>query len=179
MTRQITKIAAMVTVILGLMASSTMAQKADGNGFAPIGLYTGTETMPGTSDPTNLMCYGNTFVLNSFGEWESYHLTVSLDYSTDSINPGSLIVTGGTWSLVVIRENQYAGTLYGEIQTGSVNFNTNTNGDQISKSVYLNLKANGGMGTFSGRASEKITGVYDMKSDLRSNATNGNASFTF
>ena len=179
MTKQITKIAAMVTLMVGLMASAAMAQKITGTGFAPIGLYTGMETMAGTSNLADSMIHGNTFVLNSFGEWESYHLTVSLDYSTNSFVPNESIVTSGSWSLVVVRDNQYAGTLYGQVQTGSVSSITNGNGDEISRQVRINLKANGGMGIFEGDDSKRITGVSDMNTDSRSKATSGNASFTF
>ena len=96
---------------------------------------------------------------------------VSLDYATNSFNPNDLIVTGGSWSLVVVRENQYAGTLYGEVQTGSVNLITDDSGTEISKQVRVNLKADGGLGIFNGRGSKDISGVYDMMTDLRSKET--------
>lgn len=179
MIKQITKITMIMMLAVGLTASAARAQKISGGGFAPVGLYSGMETKPGTSEPANSMIYGNSFVLNSFGEWETHHMTISLDYSTNSFNPNDLIVTGGSWSLVVVRENQYAGTLYGEVQTGSVNLITDENGEEISKQVRVNLKADGGLGIFAGRGNKDISGVYDMTTDLRSKETSGNATFSF
>lgn len=180
MIKQITKITMMIMLAVGLTAGAAMAQKEiPGGGYAPVGLYTGTESKPGTIESVSSMIYGNTYVLNSFGEWETHHLSVSLDYSTNTFNPNELIVTGGSWSLVVVRENQYAGTLYGNIQTGSVDLITDENGVEISKRVQVNLNADGGFGIFGGRGSENIAGVYNMLTDSRSKETRGNATFTF
>jgi hypothetical protein len=178
MKKQITIIAVIVTFMVGLMASVVTAQKIN-NGFAPVGFYSGIETMQGTPDINNSMIYGNSFVLTSSGEWKTHHLSVSLNYSTNSFYPNNFIVTGGSWSLVVVRNNKYSGTLYGEVQTGSVNLISDDSGTEISKQVQVNLKANGGLGIFNGRGSKGISGVYDMVTDLRSKETTGNASFTF
>ncbi len=177
MTKQMTKIAMMMVLAIGLMASVATAQKS--GGFAPVGIYTGIETDEGTPDPISAIRYGNSFVLNSFGEWETHHLTVSVDYATNQIVPNNFIVTGGTWSLVVMRDNQYAGTLYGDVQVGSVNLTTNANGEAVSKQVQVTLRSSGGLGIFAGRAGKNISGVYNTITDLRSNETNGNANFGF
>ena len=179
MIKQITKIAMIMMLAVGLMASAARTQKTSGGSFAPVGLYTGMETKAGTIEPASSVIYGNSFVLNSFDEWPTHHLTVSLNYSTNSFNPIDLIVTGGSWSLVVVRENQYAGTLYGEVQTGTVNLIKNDSGTEVSKQVQVNLNADGGLGTFAGRVGKDISGVYNMMTDPRSKAPPGNATFNF
>jgi hypothetical protein len=177
--KQITKIAAMLVLVIGLMASAAMAQNKGDEGFAPVGIYTGMESAPGTLNLANSMCYGNSFVLVSFGEWETHHLTVSLNYSTNSFMANHYIVTGGSWSLVVIRDNQYAGTLYGKVETGSVQLMTDSDGKEVSKKVQAILLSTGGLGVFEGKHGENISGVYDMTTDLRSSQTTGSANFSF
>ncbi len=178
-TKQISKTMMMLALVIGLTAVAVTAQKITGGGFAPVGHYTGIETAPGTPVVANSMNYGNTFVLQSFGEWETHHLTVTLNYSNNSIIANDFIVTGGSWSLVITRENQYVGTLYGVVETGSLSVIVDGNGEAVSKSVYANLSATGGMGIYNGRASQNISGIYNMNTDLRSNITSGNASYTF
>jgi hypothetical protein len=179
MNKQMTKLMVTAVFAIGLMASAATAQEITGGGFAPVGIYTGTETAEGTFDLLSAQHYGNTFVMNSFGEWESYHLTVSLDYSTNQFVPNSFIVTGGTWSLVVIRDNQYAGTVYGSVQSGSVNLVANNGGDIVSKQVQVDLRSTGAFGSLRRKNNEIISGVYNATSDLRSHETFGNASFNF
>ena len=178
MNKQMTKMMVMAVLAIGLMASAATAQ-IKGGGFGPVGPYTGIETAVGSVDLLSQIHYGDTFVTNNFGEWESYHLTVSLNYSTSQFIPNSFIVTGGTWSLVVVRDNQYAGTLYGEVQAGSVNLIANNSGDIVSKQVQINLRSTGALGVFQGKGNENISGVYNATTDLRSKETTGNASFNF
>lgn len=177
MTKQMTKIATMLVLAIGLMASVATAQNKDG-GFAPVGIYTGTETKEGTCDPMTGICHGNTFVLTSFGEWETYHLTASIDY-TVGINPNSFNITGGEWTLIVLRDDKYTGTLYGEVQSGSVNLTVNNKGEAISKQAQMSLNSTGGMGLFKGKSGEDISGIYEATTDLRSKETQGRANFGF
>lgn len=179
MTKKMTKIAMMMVLAIGLMVNAAAAQKINGDGFAPVGIYTGIETAQGTFDQISGVRYGDTFVMNSFGEWESYHLTVSIDYSTSPFVPNNFLVTGGTWSLVVIRENQYAGTLYGEVQSGGVNLITNSDGEEVSKQVQISLRSTGGLGSLQRKGEENISGVYNAITELRSMETTGNANFNF
>ena len=178
MTKQMTKIAMMVVLMVGLMASAATAQNK-GGGFAPVGLFTGVETSEGKCSMASAMCYGNTFVLTSYGEWETYQLTISLNYSLNTYIPNNFIATGGTWSLVVIRENKYAGTLYGEVRTGSVNIITDNNGEAFSKQVRANLFSTGGLGIFTGKENKDIFGVYEAITDSRSKNTSGSVNFNF
>lgn len=178
MIKNIAKMAIMLVLAMILTAGAGVAQ-TKGGGFAPVGLYTGLETGDGTFEPVSATHYGNTFVLNSFGEWESYHLTVSLDYSTNTFVPNSWIARGGSWSLVVIRDNQYAGTLYGRVISGEVSLLADQNGDFSSKRTQINLQATGGQGIFAGRERESIGGVYDTITNLRTSETTGNVEFNF
>lgn len=177
MTKQMTKIAMMMILAIGMMASAATAQNK--GGFAPVGIYTGVETSQGKCNLASAMCYGNTFVLTSYGEWETHHLTVSLNYSLNTFVPNNFLVTGGTWSLLVIRDNQAAGTLYGEIQNGSINIITDNNGEAVSKQVQAYLRSTGGLGIFAGKKGEDIGGVYSATTDSRSKETTGSAGFNF
>ena len=177
MIKQMTKMMAMLVLAIGLTAGAATAQIKGGGSFAPVGIYTGTETTEGIFDQLSATHYGNTFVMNSFGEWESYHLTVALNYSSNQFFPTNFIVTGGTWSLVVIRDNQYAGTLYGEVQSGNLSFTEF--GENNSKNVQVNLRSTGGSGLFPRKDNETVSGVYSAITDLRSKETTGNASFNF
>lgn len=166
MAKQMTKIAMIMILAIGLMASAATAQNKD-DGFAPVGIYTGVETAQGTFESMSAMRYGNTYVLNSSGEWESHHLTVSLNYLLSGTPPlQGFSVISGNWSLVVIRDNQYAGTLYGEVTGGAITFIENANGETTSKRIQVNLQGKGGLGIFAGKNSENIVGVYDAITDL-------------
>jgi len=149
-------------------------------------LITGIETASGTFEPMTNMFYGNSFVLNNFGESETHLLTISLDYSCslaywrehcDALN--SLPVTGGSWSLVVFRNNDYAGTLFGKVSGGAIDAVTNRNGEPGFRQMQINLQATGGLGRFAGRRSANISGAYETITDTSSNETTGNINFTF
>lgn len=176
MNKQITNIATMLIMAVCILASAVTAQNKDGSGIAPVGVYTGIETMEGTLDPSDAIRFGNSFVLNSFGEWESHHLSVSMDYSNASINSRSLMVTGGSWSLVVVRDNQYFGTLYGDIQSGSVSL-VGRKGELVEKQVQAILRATGGTGAFDSRKFQIASIVYAMTTNIRSGQSTGSASF--
>jgi hypothetical protein len=180
MTKKMTKIAMMLVLGIGLMASAATAQDLKGVGFGPVGIFDGVETAQGNCETITQRCYGDTFVLNSFGENETHHLTVSLNYLNISNHNGSgMGVISGSWTLVVFRDNQYAGTLYGEIRNGNLSLLTNDSGEEVSKQVQVNLISTGGMGIFKGKEGENIGGVYSAITDLRSKETSGSASFNF
>ena len=176
MTKQMTKIAMMVVLTVGLMASVATAQNR-GGGFIPAGIFNGVETSEGKCNTVSAMCYGDTFVLTSYGEWETHQLTISVNYSLNTYIPNNFIATGGTWSLLVIRDNQLVGTLYGEVRTGSVNIITDNNGEAVSKQVRANLLSTGGLGIFAGKENKNIFGVYEAMTDSRSKETAGSLYF--
>jgi len=179
MKKQMTKLAAMLVLMVGLMASAVTAQ-IDSGGFAPVGIFNGVETALGNCEAATGMCYGNTFALNSFGEWETHHLTVSLNYlNIQNPNGSGMGVMNGSWSLVVYRDNAYAGTLYGEVSGGSIVLVENASGEIVSKQVQLNLLSIGGSGIFEGKEGENISGVYNTITDLRTKETSGSAGFSF
>ena len=178
MTTQITKITMMLVLVIGLAAGATTAQEVKGGGgFAPVGFYTGEEIDEGIcSRSFPPICYGNVFALTSFGEWETHHLVVSIDYIAGGINPAEgYPVFDGSWTLVVYRDKAYAGTLTGDVLGGSVLIDDATN----LKHVQLNLRSLGGSGIFAGRDGENISGIYRATTDMRSKETSGNANFGF
>lgn len=179
MTKKMTKIAMMMVLAIGLMTSAAMAQ-IKGGGFGPIGIYSGIETAEGTFDSMTAIRYGNTFVLNSHGEWETHHLTVSIDYLLSGTTPNEgFAVVSGSWSLVVYRDNVYAGTLHGDILNGVVVFPDNAQKSPAAKRVQLSLRSTGGLGIFKGKSGEDIAGIYDARTDLHSKETQGTANFGF
>lgn len=179
MTKQMTNVAMMMVLAMGLMASAIMAQK-DNGGFAPVGIYTGIETAEGTSDKAGGAVYGNTFVLTSHGEWETHQLTISLDYQV-GIVPNSFVVSGGSWSLTVFRDNKFAGSLSGQIESGLIVIGTNADGEDASKQVSVNLMSNRGSGMFDAKDRKDISGSYNAITDMRSREreTNGSLSMPF
>lgn len=177
MNKQMTKIAMMVVLAIGLTASAATAQVKDGGGFAPVGIYTGEEIDQGIcSRSFPSICYGNVFAVNSFGEYETHHLTISIDYMVGGINPAEgFPVIDGSWTLVVYRDNAYAGTLNGDVSRGTVVVDDESN----LKHVQLNLRSVGGLGIFAGKDSKEISGIYSATTNLRSKETSGSASFSF
>lgn len=180
MTKQMTKVAMMMILAMGLMTSSAMAQKDDNGGFAPVGIHTGVETAEGTQEPASGMIYGNTFVLTSYGEWETHQLTISLDYHTGII-ANNFIVSSGSWSLVVFRDNKFAGTLSGQVPSGLIVIGTNADGEAVSKQVSVNLISNRGSGMFEEKNRKDISGSYNAITDMtsRERETNGSLSMPF
>lgn len=176
MTKQITKIT-MLVLAIGLAAGAAAAQVKDDSGFAPVGLYTGEEIDEGIcSRGSDAICYGNVFALTSFGEWETHHLTISIDYMVGGINPKEgFPVVDGFWTLVVYRDNAFAGKLKGSVLGGTVFVD-----DESSlKHVQLNLRSAGGSGMFEGKAGENINGIYRTTTNMRTKETSGNANFGF
>lgn len=172
------KLLTKIILILTLAACATGAISAQRVG--PVGFYTGIESAAGTCEMTvTSTCFGNTYVLNSFGEWESHHLTVSLNYFNSLPSGGNgFAVTGGDWSLVVIRENQYAGTLYGKVTDGSIVYPP-TDDEKSKKIIEVNLQATGGLGIFNNKLRKKITGTLKMTTTLSSRETTGRLDMTF
>jgi hypothetical protein len=175
MIKQMTKMMAMLVLAIGLTAGAATAQDKNG-GFAPIGIYTGIEIDEGRCENFPGMCYGNAFALSSFGEWETHHLTISINYLAGGINPAEgFPVMSGSWTLVIYRNNAYAGTLNGEVLGGTVLI------DQESslKHVRVNLRSASGSGMFAGKDGEDISGIYQATTNLRSKETTGSANFGF
>jgi hypothetical protein len=168
-------LAGFVFLLTGTPAAAATPNNNDR--FGPTGIYTGVETSEGTLDQLGGMKWGNSFALNSFGEWESSHLTVSVNYSINQFNPnGGFIVTGGTWSLVVVRNNQYFGTINGEVSGGTVSLITDEKmGLVIARQTQVDLQATGALGSFQTREIKELNGVLNATTDLlrRSKETTG------
>ncbi len=183
-----TKIATMIILAISFLTSAA-AQSQTNDDSAQIVSLTGTETAQGTFEPMTNMFYGNTFVLNSLNgseELETRYFTTSLDYSSApyctevrcEVN-SHFSVTGGSWSLVVFRNNAYAGTLYGRVSGGTINVMNNHQGEPNYRKMQVNLKATGGLGRFAERGSANVRGVFEAVTDARSNQTTGSLNFTF
>ena len=172
MTKKITKTAAVIILAIGLLTNAAAQNVTDGNGIIQ-SPFTGIETANGTFERQTDKFYGNSFVLNSFGEWETRHFTVSLDYLCEKCGENSHFpVTGGAWSLVIFRENVYVGTLYGKVSGGTIDVVTNRNGEPGFRQMQIKLEVTGGMGRFAGKRSGNI-GVFEAITDAVSNQTTG------
>jgi hypothetical protein len=166
----------MLVLVIGLATGAVTAQVKDG-GFAPVGIFTGEEIDEGIcSRSSTPICYGNAFAVRSFGESETHHLSVSIDYMVGGINPNeSFPVIDGSWTLVVYRDNSYAGTLKGNVLGGMVLIDYDSN----LKHVLLDFRSGGGSGIFEGKAGENISGIYQTTTNMLSQETSGSASFSF
>lgn len=181
MKKRITKIAAIIILAITLTATAA-AQSQTNDDSAQIISLTGIETVRAI-EPISGIFYGNTFVLNSLnnsGESETHHFTVSLDYLCEFCKGNSQSsVTGGSWSLVVFRDNLYAGTLYGKVSGGTIDAVTNRNGEPGFRQMQINLEATGGLGRLAAGRRTNTSGVYEAITDANSNQTKASVSFTF
>lgn len=182
MKKQMTKITMMLVLVIGLAGAALAQNETSVDGILPVGgNYTGMETSPGNCDAIDGTCSGNLFVMTSDGKQESHTLVLFLKYSINTFVPNSYVVTGGSWSLIVVRDNRYAGTLHGEILSGDMVLVQGEEVEPSSKEVRLNLASSQGFGIFDGKAGVNISGVYNATTDLKTKTkeTKGTASFSF
>lgn len=111
-------------ILIALFVGLVSAQKnfvTDRSRLAPGVSLMGIQTAPGTYDDFDKKCWGNTFVLNGSGEWFSIHMTITMDYSEGIPNfKDGNVISLGTWSMVLFRENNYVGTAYGDVVEGLI-----------------------------------------------------------
>lgn len=81
------------------------------------------------------------------------------------------------WSLVVFRNNDYVGTLFGKVAGGAIDAITASSGEQVYRQMQINLEATGGLGIFAGEKSANISGVYEGVTEIISNQATGNITF--
>lgn len=137
------------------------------------GLYADVESSAAICEMTVSLCCGNNYVLNSFGEWGSHHLTVSLNFFNSRPNGGfGITVTGRPWFLVVRREHQYVETLYGKINDGSIVFPPTDEKKSVTITT-LGLQATGGLGIFKSDRRNDFKGGANMTTSLNLGQTNG------
>ncbi len=180
MIKQMTKIAAMIILAIGLTTNAAAQSKTEFDLFQYIPL-TGIETAQGTYDPLTNMVYGNSFVLNNLEGAETHLFTISLDYSRTVDYSCELCdivsrfpVTGGSWSLVVFRNNDYVGTLFGKVSGGAIDAITASGEEQVFRQMQVDLQATGGLKSFAGSRSARMSGVFEAITDISSNQTTGN-----
>ena len=175
MKNQIIKIAMMIILAAGLMTATVSAQNKLGGDISAATIYNGIETSEGTRDHLSGFQYGNTFVMTGTGEYDSLHLTVSINSQEMFQGVG---VTGGAWSLVVFR-GVYLGTIYGEVMSGDIENITDKEGKIIGKQTRITLRATGGTGNLDTDEILKLNGSFDMKTDSLSKETTAIAKLNF
>src|SRR5215831_15224602 len=118
MLKKIVRTAALLLLALAFEASLANGQKPVNQEFSASNFYGGVQSSPGSPDPVSGFVYGNTFTLTSSGEWDTRFLTISVHYRTMFQGVG---VTGGTWTLTVIRlDGSPLGTIYGDVTAGEI-----------------------------------------------------------
>ncbi len=171
----------LIGALTAYAASAVAAQNNNSDSSVILAdLYTGIESAAGTCEMMfTATCYGNTFVLNSFGKAESRHLTVSLNYFNSLPNGGNgFAVLSGIWSLVVMRGGEYFGTLYGNVENGSIVFPKNEN-EPGTKITTATLRMTGGLGSFENRRRKKISVTLNLVTHLTSRQTTGHLDLSF
>jgi len=159
--------------LAGTVAGQSMATKprtqTDKTGaisamFAPGVSMLGLQPNAGTYDFLNDKCWGNTFVLNGSGEWFTSHLTITMDYVSGIANPEKgNVVTFGTWTMTIYKENAYFGTVYGEVAEGNLAWWVSPKTGLIEKrNTDIVLRV---LGTLDG-----MTKLWEEPVDLRLNA---------
>ena len=174
MNKQISR--TILILILAVGANLVAAQNKLGGDISAAVIYNGLETSAGTVDPISGFRYGNTFVLSSTGEWDARYLMVSLNSQEMFVGVG---VTGGAWSLTVIRDGVYLGTIYGEVMSGDIENLTDKDGKIIGKRTRIELRATGGTGNLDNDETLKLNGSFDMKTDSGTLETTAIAKFNF
>jgi hypothetical protein len=179
MIRTTIKLATILILTIGIMTGAASAQNKNGGNIAPVGIYDGVESAVGTVDLVNSMVWGNSLVMTSYGEWETHHLTVAFDYSTNYFNPlNGYAVTGGSFCLISYRSGKYEGTVYGNLTGGAVLVSTE-NIAAATKSTNLNLRISGGTGIFDRKDIENLRFSFRSVTDSRSHETHGSAFLPF
>lgn len=165
-----------VAVLTVINPATARAQNKIGIDFSAATVYNGLETSAGTVDHISGYRYGNTFVLTATGEYDSRHLTVSLNSQEMFVGVG---VTGGAWSLTVIRDGVYLGTIYGEVMSGDIENIVDEKGDIVGKRTRIDLQATGGTSNLDTDEIRKLHGSFDMRTDSGTLETNAIAKFNF
>lgn len=124
-------------ILIALFVGLVSAQKNFVTGkaqLAPGITLMGVQTAPGSYDDFDKKCWGNTFVLNGSGEWFSIHMTITMDYAEGLPNfKEGNVISLGTWSMVLFRENTYVGTAYGDVVEGLITWQTDPKTGAIEK----------------------------------------------
>lgn len=169
-----------IVLLFAIPATVATAQNNNRDSFIPTDSYIGIESAAGTCQTaTTMSCYGNTFVLTGTSEAETRHLTVSLNYSNYLPNcENNFVISGGTWSLVVMREGKYAGTLYGNVTDGSIAFPIMEN-ESDKKLIYVNLQITGELGSFENKRRKENLAWLNLTTSSASRQTAGHLFLTF
>lgn len=165
--------AGMIALLVAFTASSAAAQNDNTGTLIPADNYSGVESAAAVCEPMASVCYGNTFVLANISESETRHLTVSLNYPNVLPNGtnGSFAVNG-TWSLVVVREGKYIGTLYGKVTDGTIDYPA-IEYESDKKLTLLKLQMTGGLGGFEKSRRAKTFALLNLATSFNTRQTSG------
>jgi hypothetical protein len=149
------KKAAYTIALILLLAGGAAAQsydvksERDASLFQQAGidlLLSGVETSRGIYDVINDKCWGNTFALNGSDGLLTGHFTISMNYTPGKPSPDKISsVVSGVWTMTVYKHEFYFGMLFGEIVTGSIEWNFDKeSGSLLSRFTSIKLRTNGG-----------------------------------
>jgi hypothetical protein len=178
------KILTQITLVFTLATFTAVAIKAqddlvDDERIASTHLYSGVESAAGTLEPLSSISYNNTYVLTRIEKHESHYLTVSLNHF--SAIPDGIVgsrIMGGAWSLVVTRDGQYVGTVFGDVMGGSIDF-TDLDYKRPKKLSKAILSVTGWMGLFEVKSRKKIIGKLNLTTDVNFRKTKASLDLTF
>ncbi len=181
MYKQMIQIAAMLILLVGAANGQTFDQNPKPEPIVGAFFYNGVETSPGVLEQAGSTRYGNSYILDSTGEWETRHLTVSLNYYS-SLPSGAttLTILGGSWSMITYDLNgQYQGTLYGDVVSGVIDFKPDASGNVINKKTSAQLMSTGYLRPFLLPIKRRLRGTLEMTTNLDSPQTSGTLNLNF
>lgn len=109
----------------------------------------GTELYSGTIDSWNDVCWGNTFMVEGAADNMDVMLNYSFDWTSVERNPKvTNRITTGRWTMSVYTGGRYAGTLYGEILGGDMNWQMNEYQQISAGTVMTKVMLMGGTGDY-------------------------------
>jgi len=124
--------------------------------------FSGVQSAEAVYDVMNDRYRENTYVLNGGLDQFTTHLTISLDYSIDPMDPSRCVIAGGKWSMVVYDTNVYMGVIYGEISTGEIIYSvsevpTIAKASAASREMTAEFRIMGGTDEFADLTPEAMT----------------------
>lgn len=108
--------------------------------------FSGVQSGSASWDAMNNLYRENSFVLNGTLDEFGPHLTVSMDYTVDPMDPNVFHIANGKWAFVLYDSGVYTGTLYGDISSGDI---TLPSGPGSTREITAQFNCLGGTDEFS------------------------------
>lgn len=136
----------------------------------------GVEISKGTYDNADNKFWSNTFALHGEDQELAYHSTISMDY-IDTKSATYNEVSGGHWSLGIVKDGIYRGMVYGDIVGGFITWNLDKSGEPVSRFTTVKVRVLGGTGDFSDIGHGIVGGSFTAYSEAATKIPKVKASF--